>query len=199
MALEQTFKEPCAALHRLQEYLSGVRCTVVEDKPLTGETLLVEELGNAVEDALGWVDEALNAAALAYAAAASGDVETARRALGECGDGLQHAWQHGAAELWRYERLDELLRLGRTRRGEWQPWTHSVKEALEGCQPQLFEINELLQRCWAELTERAGLRTVNVQTGNIGQLALANGGGHFTRGHGGFAARGQEGRNHEQE
>lgn len=170
MALEQTFKEPCAALHRLQEYLSGLRCTVVEDKPLTGETMFVETLGNAVEDTLGWIEEALKAATVAYRSVTPQcDAERARHALVECGERLQRAWKYAAAELWGYERLEELLRLGRTRRGEWQAWAQSVKDALESCQPQWFELNELLWRCWAELAERASLSGFTVQATNIGQ------------------------------
>lgn len=170
MGLEQTFKEPCVALHQLHEYLSGVRCTVVEDKPLTGETLLVENLGNAVEDALGWIGEALSAATDAYQALmTTGELLAVRRALSECGAHVQQAWRHSAAELWGYERLDELLRLGRTRRGEWQAWAYSVKEALEECQPQFFALSEMLWRCWAELHERVTWHAVSVQTTNHGQ------------------------------
>jgi len=175
VALEQTFKEACAALHQLRDYLSGLRCTVVEDKPLTGEVMLVEELGNAVEDALGWVEEALNAATEAYQAVAPRfDREAACRALEQSHTRFQQVLQHCAAELWRYERLDELLRLGRTRRGEWEAWAQSVKEVLEGCPPQLFEINQMLFRCWAELAERVSLGALNVQANNIGQQITAS-------------------------
>ena len=69
-SLEQTFSETCAGLRNLGEEAEALRVTLVEDRPLSGAVMLIEELGHAAEDLCGWLTEALSAALEACGAVA---------------------------------------------------------------------------------------------------------------------------------
>jgi hypothetical protein len=170
MALERVFHDLRAALRRLGDALLGLRLTVREDKPLRGDTVLSDCYGDAADDLLGWLQEALQATAEGCPGGGQPlDFHRARRALTACHEGCQRLAQRFAAELVCYQRIADLRLLGRTRRGEWRAWAASVEEALDRCQQPLGEVNQTLFRCWQELAERAGECAVSVQTTNIGQ------------------------------
>jgi hypothetical protein len=174
VALEKTFKELCEALRRLRDELQALRVTVVEDKPRAGEVMLVDEFGNTTEEALGWIEEALVAATESRRAViARFDQEGARRALVQSQEQFHQSALRLSADLLAYERIEELMRLGRARRGEWQAWCGGVKESLDRCQAHLFAIYQTLFTCWQELLERAAANSVSVQTTNIGQQISA--------------------------
>lgn len=176
MGLEQVFSAPCEALRKLKEEVEALRVMVVEDKPLKDELMLVDELGNTVEDLCGWVNESFEFAMLACQAVAPRFTpERAYRTLSNCHERFQQVLGRFALELMMYERLDDLLRLGRERSGEWQAWTDGVRGALDTCQPQLLEINQLLFRCWQELAERIDLGAMQVQANNIGTHLVVSG------------------------
>lgn len=173
MLLERTFGELCVALRRLQDDLAALRVTVVEDKPLAGEVMLVDDFGNAAEDVLGWVKQALAQSMESYAAvSAQFDQERARAALADCQEQFHQAVQRFSTGLMEYERVGSLMRLGRQRKGEWQAWCGSVKESLDRCQPQLLAIYRALLACWQELSERAMSGSVSIRATNIGQQLL---------------------------
>jgi hypothetical protein len=171
--LERTFGELCAALQRLHDDLAALRVTVVEDKPLTGEVMLVDDFGNAAEDVLGWVKQALAQAMESYrAVSAQVDQERARATLADCQEQFHQAVQRFSTGLMAYERVRSLMRLGRHRKGEWRAWCGSVKESLDRCQPQLLIIYQALLACWQELSERAMSGSVSIRATSIGQQLL---------------------------
>ena len=163
MALDAAFRELCAQLHTLREALTSLRTTAVEDKPLRGDVVLVDAFGDAADNLLGWLEEALLAAREAeQAVARPTDLDQARRALTICQERFNRIAHRFAADLFLYERIAELVRLGRARGGEWRAWATSVREALDWCRQPLFEVNEALFRCWQELVERVGTPSLTV-------------------------------------
>lgn len=172
MSLRNEFRGLYAHLRKLHDALTGLRVTVVEDRPLSGDpVVLLDAFGDAAEDMIGWVEEGL--AAARPAAESSGghafDVGGALQALISCQDLFNKVSGRLAFDLISYERVGELMRLGRERRGEWRAWAGSVKEGLDGCQQQLYDTNQALFRCWQEIAERVGMTSVSVQATNIGQ------------------------------
>ena len=170
MALESAFRSLCEQLQELRESLTALRLTVVEDRPLEGEAVLVDQFGDAAEDVLGWLEEASMTAGQGYAAACfPQDIGRAARALVSTHEQLQQITCRAAANLLTYERIDGLMRLGRQRKREWLAWSGVVREALEKCQQSLDESSRTLLVCWREIVERVGTNTVALQSTNITQ------------------------------
>lgn len=172
MSLRSEFQSLYAQLRRLHDALLSLRVTVVEDRPLEGgPAMLLDAFGDAAEDMLGWLEESLRSAApLAESASDRAfDVNRARQSLVFCQDQFNRVAARFAFDLVSYERVAELMRLGRERRGEWRVWAGSVKESLDGCQQHLYDTTHALFRCWQEIAERVGMTSVSVQATNIGQ------------------------------
>jgi hypothetical protein len=170
MTLEAAFEDLCTHLHKLREGLLGLRTTVVEDKPLEGDSVLVDVFGDAAEELLGWLDEALGAAGEGRKATMDPiDLARARRALTTCQGRFIRISHQFSSNLVPYERISELTRFGRRRKGEWHAWATGVKEALERCREPLYDVNLALFRCWQEIADRVGLSSVSMQTTAIGQ------------------------------
>jgi len=160
----------CTNLHELHEGLIGLRTTVVEDKPRGGDIVLVDIFGDAADDLLGWLEEALAKASEGQQAATHPiDLDRARRALTTCQERFNRISQRFSSDLVCYERIAELTRFGRKHGREWHAWATSVKQALDWCQQPLYALSQTLFRCWQEISERVGMTSVSVQATNIGQ------------------------------
>jgi hypothetical protein len=173
VSLRTEFQGLCAQLESLDETLSRLR-TGVDDHPSSGAAPhLLDAIGDAVEDARGWLEEALALAAPVGAGQERGpngfDVNRARQALVFCQEQFNRIMSRFTFDLVSYDRVSQLMRLGRERRGEWQTWAGLVKQELEGCQQQLYDTNQALFRCWLEIAERVGMTSVSVHTTTIGQ------------------------------
>lgn len=169
MALEASFKELSVVLAALNEAFGEFR-VAVHDKPLRGDSVLVDLFGDAADDLLGWATEAAGAAlAGQHAAAYPADIERARWSLVTG----QKSFNLIADKLWSdllsYERIHEISTFGRERRGEWLVWSSSVKSALDTCREPLHNVNQALFLCWQEITEHMGTTSVSVKTTNVGQ------------------------------
>ncbi len=174
MSLRTEFQSLYAQLERLDEALTGLR-TVIDDRPPKGDrVLLLDAFGDAVEDTLGWLEETLTVVApLVQTAQPKGDaqfdVNAARQALIFSQEQFNRIMNRFMFDLVSYDRVAQLIQLGRERRGEWQAWAGVVKQELEGCQQHLYDTNQALFRCWLEIAERIGMSSVSVQTTTIGQ------------------------------
>src|SRR5262245_36274211 len=62
MALVTTVSDLIAHLDAMHEAILSLRTTVVEDRPLEGDVVLVDLLGDATDDLLGWLEGARLAA-----------------------------------------------------------------------------------------------------------------------------------------
>lgn len=138
MAVDSPFASLEQEIGRLCDAFDALRMTVVEDRPLEEGTLLVDSLGDLVEDLLATARESL-------AHARQGD-------LSACQEAWHHIQRRFAAELTSYERVAEIVRLGRARGGEWKAWAGSVRAGAEACRPPLDGAGEALFACWRELT-----------------------------------------------
>ena len=177
MALEAAFRDLGMRLLALQEALIALRTTVREDRPLHGDVVLVDLFGDAADDLLGWLEGALSAAREGdQAAAAPPDLQRTGQALAASQERFNHIANRLTSDLLRYERIDELVCFGRARGGEWNVWAMSVKEALDWCQPPVFDAGEALFGCWRELAARADVPAITMGITNIGQhLPLSHG------------------------
>ncbi|HEY0078672.1 MAG TPA: hypothetical protein VGB73_08500 [Pyrinomonadaceae bacterium] len=171
MSLRTEIQSLYAHLQRLREALVSLRVTIEEDRPEGSSVMLLDAFGDATEDALGWLEEALQS--IEPAAVLKGDkafdANRARQALVFCQEQFNRINYRFSFDLVAYERIAELMRLGQERRGEWRGWTTSVRQSLEGCQQQLYDTSHALFRCWQEIAERVGMTSVSVQSTNIGQ------------------------------
>jgi hypothetical protein len=174
VTLEATFRELFRELRKLQDTLVAVRLTVVEDKPVSGEAALVDHMEDTILDIMGSLDEGLKSARTAHKAVEnSRDLDGARRALSVCQERFHRIEQQFSADLVSYEKMKDLVALGRDRRGEWLPWANSVKEGIEQCRQPLDAANKALAGCWQEIADRVGTTSVSVQTTNIGQKIVS--------------------------
>lgn len=174
MSLQTEFQSLYAQLENLCEALAALR-TAIDDRPPQGGTvLLLDAFGDAVEDTLGWLEEALALSApLIQETQQKGlsgfDMNRTRHALVFCQEQYNRIMNRFMFDLVSYDRVAQLMQLGRERRGEWQGWAGIVKRELEGCQQHLYDTNQVLFRCWLEIAERVGMASVSVQTTTIGQ------------------------------
>jgi hypothetical protein len=82
VALETTFRNLHSQLKKLQDNLLALRLTVAEDKPLKGETALVDHFEDSIVDSMGLLEECLNSAHAAQKAVGLPlDLDRSRRAL----------------------------------------------------------------------------------------------------------------------
>jgi hypothetical protein len=174
MAIESVFLSLTCAFEAMRDALQSLGLTVIEDRPPRGEVLLVERLGNLVEDLRGWGEEGLAASAQARAAVAHpADFHRARQALGLANERFILLEYRFTGEAVAYQPIDELLRFSRQRSREWLGWSASVVQALDACRAPLRALDEAFLKAWLELGERLGARSVSLQTTNIGQQITA--------------------------
>jgi hypothetical protein len=172
--LEAIFRELLSELRKLQDTLVAVRLTVVEDKPVRGDSALVDQFEDTILEIMGLLDEGLKAARSAQKAVGHPtDLDGARRALTICQERFHRIEQQFAAELISYEKLKDLASIGSERRGEWLPWAISVKQGIEQCRQPLDAANKALAACWQEIAERVGMTSVSVRSTNIGQKIVS--------------------------
>lgn len=174
MSLRMEFKSLGAQLERLHEMFSDLR-QILDDHPAEGDkVLLLDSFGDAVEDLLGWLEESLQACAPLLQSDPQRseqdfDGNLARQALVSCQDQFNRQMHRFLFDLVSYEKVSQLLRLGRERGGEWQTWAKGIKMELESCQQHLYLTNQALFRCWVEIAECVGMTSVSVRATNIGQ------------------------------
>jgi hypothetical protein len=168
VALEESFSDLLKRWRHLRENVQALRITAVEDQPAEGAVLPVERCADAAEDLLGWA--ALGLAAADDARQGIGVIPNVSRAR----HSLKTSQQHFAKlddqffTFATYDRLSELIKFGRRRRGEWLAWVQSVMEAISQCREPIQQVRDALASCWDGLAEHSGT-SVSVQSTNIGQ------------------------------
>jgi hypothetical protein len=173
MALEAAVRDLVIQFRKCHDMLLALQLTVVEDKPVKGQAALVDQLEDAILDVMGLLDECLTSARAAQKAVGHPvDLDRARRALTTCQERFHRIEQEYSSRLSSYEKLKDLATLGSERRGEWLPWSSSVKDGVRQCQQPLDDASRALSGCWQEIAERVGSTSVSVQTTNIGQKII---------------------------
>lgn len=149
MSLETVSKQLTTHLRDLQEAVTALRLTVVEDKPASH--IIVDQLSNAIDDVLGCSEEAVTVVLRASNRRLT-PIELARQTL-VCQRLMINARERLNTELASYEIITQLIGLGKERRGEWFAWTSSVKEAIEQCQDPMQNCSDTLVKCWQEVVD----------------------------------------------
>lgn len=150
MALESAITHVLERLQALHEALAALHTTIAEDRPVHGDSALVEILSDSAENLVGWTAEAQQIARDGWHALLRGDGDTTRRALAACHEQIIRVDRALRSDLLGYERLADLGRFGRTQGGEWRAWARIVHHALKSCQPPLFDVEDALLACWQE-------------------------------------------------
>lgn len=170
MAIEAAFERLVGSFGVAEEAFHSLRLTVIEDRPPHGEVLLVERLGNLVEDMRGWLAEGHAAAVDARQSVAHPlDGYRASQKLGCANERFIRLETQFFNDAISHRTIDGLKRFGRTRGGEWFGWSGSVASALQTCREPLGLLNEAFLRAWQELSERLGASSLLIQNNNIGQ------------------------------
>lgn len=170
MAIDTAFPELRRRLEQLRDCLDGLRLTVVEDKPLVGDVALIDHRTDVIEDLLSAVREAIRAANRGRRATKPPlKLDVARAALCQCQESVSNLGQRLGADLTSYERMSEIVGLGRHRGGEWRAWASEVTQAIRQCEPSVQAVTQALFTCWRELAEHAATATVSVRATAVGQ------------------------------
>jgi hypothetical protein len=170
VALEATFDQLVTRFTAMREVLQSLSLMVIEDRPPQGELMLVDGLGNLVEELRGWTEEGYTAALQARQAVSHPpDLHRARFALSVSNERFNELKYRFHEEAVAHHRIGELIRLRNRRGPEWPGWSTSVVHSLNACRVPLRALDESLLHTWQELTERLILRSLSVQTTNIGQ------------------------------
>jgi hypothetical protein len=156
----------------LRTCLRTLDITVVEDRPTSPSVAFVDRLSDGVQDLVGWTEEALAVIREAALASPSIPSDVALRSLSDCQAPYGRILRKYASEVGARDRFDELRAIGKERGPAWSAWAGSVAQALEACQPPIFETGDSLVRCWRELAERAGAASISVQTTTVGQYVV---------------------------
>jgi hypothetical protein len=177
VSLRTEFQSLGVQLERLYEVFSDLR-RLLDDHPSEGDkVLLLDAFGDAVEELLGWLDESLQTCAPLLpsdrkTSEQEFDVNLARQALVVCQDQFNRQMHRFLFDLVSYEKIAQLLQLGRERGGEWHAWAKGIKVELESCQQHLYLTNQALFRCWLEIAECVGTTSISVRATNIGRLTV---------------------------
>jgi hypothetical protein len=175
MAIEAAFLHLTSKFDAMRDALQSLGLTAIEDRPPHDEVLLVERLGNIVEDLRGWTEEGLASAVEAREAVTHPpDLHRARYGLVAANERFVLLEYRFFGEAVAYDMIEGLLRFGRQRGGEWLSWSRSVVQALDACRAPVRALDEAFLQTWQELGERLGARSVSLQTTNIGQQISAS-------------------------
>jgi hypothetical protein len=156
-----------ARMHELREAWVELRITVREDRPAGEATMLVDRLGDDVDDALGGLEEALGA--VTGALGAPDDIRAGARALAIAHERVTQVAEGYWQGLGSLDRRRELDSLARRHGGEWAAWARSVED-LQGRLPAgLTAVSAELRRAWIELVERADSGSTSLTANSIGQ------------------------------
>jgi len=172
MSLESAIAEARDRVLSVQDLLLALRVTAVEDGPTGQQSMLVDTLGDAIDDALGLVHDAFTAAAEALAASQPPlDIERVRFQLAACHHATTRLLRRVLTDLYSPRRGDDLARVAR-RGQQWRMWSGTVSDAVEGCVEPLCAAIEQLGACWREVADRGSLVSVNAT--NVGQQISAS-------------------------
>jgi hypothetical protein len=153
VSIETHFAELGGDLEALGEALDGLRVALAEDRPREGAPLLLDQLGDAAMDLLGWLQEAAAAAAAGRRGAERPrDLEAAQTALLAAQERVQRIAMRFAEDVLNCRRVTEIGALGRERGREWRRFSDSVQRSLDDCQQRLLRVGQALCNCWDDVT-----------------------------------------------
>jgi hypothetical protein len=180
MMLTDRYQALWERMHALREAWLELRITVREDVPAGEPTMLVERVGDEIDDAVGAIEEAL--AALSAALHNPDDIRAGGRALATVHERLTRTADSYWRGLGSAERQRELDSLARRRGGEWAAWERSVDDAHARAPAHLTAISDGLCLAWTELVEVAASGSMSLIANSIGQQINVPGATHAKAG-----------------
>ena len=182
MALEATFGEFIRSLEQWREAMENLQLTVREDCP--EEMAFADSLNDAISDQLGWLEEALESARTAAAAAAGdGDLPKAQAQLASAQRLVNQSMLHQAEHLTGYEQMRLLKQLeGRGQTRLWRDWVRTVTASFSSFPRLVHAVLEKGRECWPALAERQRRETVNVRNVAVGQQFFRESGSELEEG-----------------
>jgi len=170
MSLEAALVSLRRELGRVQEAVSELRVTIVEDKPARGSVVLVDQLDTTVTDLASAIEEAdARLAQVIPIGQGSASIDSARAAVRDAHELVNRFASLYLVQLAAHDRVAQLLEMGRERGREWRAWSQEVKTAIERCLVPMQAVNTAIVDCWGEIGERLARNSVSVQATNIGQ------------------------------
>jgi hypothetical protein len=170
VALEATFDDLVSQLRQLRDTLQGLRLTAVEDRPKGEAVMLIDQMGDASEEVLGRLQEALSHAENAqHAVGPTIDLNGARRSLTASQEQFHELAHSFYEDFLSYERVEALLELPQKREHGWLAWTESARRGVDSCRSAINATGYAYFHCWQEIAERVGTNLVSVQTTSVGQ------------------------------
>jgi hypothetical protein len=170
MAIEAVFQQLVEDFITACGTFQSLGLTVIEDRPPRDDVILVDQLGDLIDELRGSLAEGLAAAMAARDAVQHpADWYRARTALGVANALLIKLEYRFHANVATFEMLDGLTCFGRQRGGEWNGWCTSAVTAVQSCREPLHALNETELRAWQELSERLSSTPLEVRIANIEQ------------------------------
>jgi hypothetical protein len=168
MTVDQVISQLCIQVSELLEQISDLRTTVTDYGPARDEAVLVDVFRDLLEDLHEQLNPANQAFSVGQLAAQSGDLQTARRALGQGHTEWLIFSNSFHTRLYTYERSDDLVRFGRTNKTKWKRWTHIIQSGLNQCQAKKLQIESSLLAAWRACCESLVGSPVTIQAISIG-------------------------------
>ena len=170
MSLDATLASLRRELAGLQDAMSALRVTVIEDRPARGSVVLVDQLDNLITDLSSALEEADAMAEQTQSTVQpNGPLENVRAALRDIHRLLNRFAASYSSDLASHDRIAQLLEMGDERGQGWWEWSQEVKRAIERCGAPMNAVAGAMADCWSELAERLARNSVSVQATNIGQ------------------------------
>jgi hypothetical protein len=167
MSTRRATDELWDALCALREPLLALSVTAWEDRPEHHDSMLADRLGDAVVEACGWLEGAIGA--VREARDTGGDTATLRDALVVCSEQFDRVERSFWSEVASYERVDEIVVLGREQR-RWSGWAAGVRRSVDEACTLIHDALAALLACWRELTGELGRSLVTVSATSVGQF-----------------------------
>lgn len=159
MTVARVFNKLNHCVIALGERVSGLRLALGEDRPMRGDSAVVDLFEDSVADIEAWLNEMHL------------QVDNVKQRLAGATMGLERMqpqlWQTlllcqeklnqielQTFELGTHPRITFLIQLGQERSPIWAAWVRGVVEELEQCVARIFEMKQALLECWQEIGER---------------------------------------------
>jgi hypothetical protein len=150
---EAVFQGLASDLHKLHEAINALHLAI-GDKPHESESALADSFESAVLESLASLHEARSAAEHLVSSGLT-DLRVTYSWLSDCQRDFYQALSCFSSTLGSNEKWVDLTRLAASQRGEWIPWTQSVKDGINDSRTHLEATNRSLFLCWQELGRSA--------------------------------------------
>jgi hypothetical protein len=152
--VESAFRELTSRLGRLADTMLLLRVTAIEERPRSGGAIirLADAYDDTVEEALGWSEDAFEAAVEGRNATEHAlDLERARLAMAACHERYNTLLSHFLSTLASEGELARLARLGGEHGESWPAWVDMLRQAIDSCWGPLLDAGRTIASCREEL------------------------------------------------